>query len=124
MLPGCKPSLAVYKLPGCDGETVMQGLDSLAERLREYKAAGCVFAKWRSPLDIDVAAGKPSQLAIECNMRDQARDAGFFTELVRATFGKLVYSAAAEDSCLIFKQRLQVSMASSISTEREVKTLI
>jgi len=73
MLPGCKPSLAVYKLPGCDGETVMQGLDSLAERLREYKAAGCVFAKWRSPLDIDVAAGKPSQLAIECNMRDQAR---------------------------------------------------
>jgi fructose-bisphosphate aldolase class I len=73
MLPGCKPSLAVYKLPGCDGETVMQGLDSLAERLREYKAAGCVFAKWRSPLDVDVAAGKPSQLAIECNMRDQAR---------------------------------------------------
>merc|ERR1719161_254350 len=45
----------------------------LAERLREYKAAGCVFAKWRSPLDIDIAAGKPSQLANECNMRDQAR---------------------------------------------------
>jgi len=73
MLPGCKPSLTAYKLPGCDGETVMQGLDMLAERLREYKAAGCVFAKWRSPLDIDIAAGKPSQLAIECNMRDQAR---------------------------------------------------
>ena len=73
ILPGVKPSLQVYKLPGCDGETVMQGLDSLAERLREYKAAGCVFAKWRSPLTIDVAAGKPSQLAIEANMRDQAR---------------------------------------------------
>jgi fructose-bisphosphate aldolase class I len=73
MLPGVKPSLTAYKLPGCDGETVMQGLDNLAERLREYKAAGCVFAKWRSPLDIDIAAGKPSQLAIECNMRDQAR---------------------------------------------------
>lgn len=73
ILPGVKPSLQVYKLPGCDGETVMQGLDSLAERLKKYKAAGCVFAKWRSPLDIDIAAGKPSQLAIECNMRDQAR---------------------------------------------------
>lgn len=73
ILPGVKPSLTVYKLPGCDGETVMQGLDSLAERLREYKAAGCVFAKWRSPLNIDIAAGKPSQLAIDCNMRDQAR---------------------------------------------------
>ena len=32
ILPGVKPSLTVYKLPGCDGETVMQGLDSLAER--------------------------------------------------------------------------------------------
>jgi len=73
ILPGVKPSLQVYKLPGCDGETVMQGLDSLAERLREYKAAGAVFAKWRSPLNVDVAAGKPSQLAIEANMRDQAR---------------------------------------------------
>ena len=73
ILPGVKPSLTVYKLPGCDGETVMQGLDSLAERLREYRAAGVVFAKWRSPLNVDLAAGKPSQLAIEANMRDQAR---------------------------------------------------
>jgi len=73
ILPGVKPSLTVCKLPGTDGETVMQGLDSLAERLRSYKAAGCVFAKWRSPLNIDVAAGKPSQLAVEANMRDQAR---------------------------------------------------
>ena len=24
ILPGVKPSLTVYKLPGCDGETVMQ----------------------------------------------------------------------------------------------------
>ena len=63
----------VYKLPGCDGETVMQGLDSLAERLKSYKAAGCVFAKWRSPLTIDVAAGKPTHLAMEANMVDQAR---------------------------------------------------
>ena len=73
ILPGVKPSLTVFKLPGCDGETVMQGLDSLAERLKEYKKAGCVFAKWRSPLTIDVAKGKPSSLAIEANMRDQAR---------------------------------------------------
>lgn len=73
ILPGVKPSLTVFKLPGCDGETVMQGLDSLAERLQRYKAAGCVFAKWRSPLSVDIAAGKPSQLAIDANMRDQAR---------------------------------------------------
>jgi hypothetical protein len=51
----------------------MQGLDSLAARCAEYKAAGCEFAKWRSPLEIDVAAGQPSDLVIEANMRDLAR---------------------------------------------------
>ena len=61
ILPGVKPSLTVYKLPGCDGEMVMQGLDSLAVRLAEYREAGCVFAKWRSPLTVDVAAGEPAR---------------------------------------------------------------
>ena len=51
----------------------MQGLDSLAVRAAEYRAAGCVFAKWRSPLTIDGASGKPSELAIEANCRDLAR---------------------------------------------------
>jgi fructose-bisphosphate aldolase class I len=73
ILCGVKPSLTVYTLPGTGGETVMQGLDSLAERMRGYKAAGCSFAKWRSPLTVDVAAGKPSGLAIESNCRDLAR---------------------------------------------------
>ena len=45
----------------------MQGLDGLAGRCRGYRAAGCRFAKWRSPLTIDVAAGTPSALAIETN---------------------------------------------------------
>ena len=42
-------------------------------RDRRYYAAGCRFAKWRSPLTIDVAAGTPSALAIETNCRDLAR---------------------------------------------------
>ena len=33
----------------------------------------CVFAKWRSPLNVDIAASKPSQLAIGANMRDHRR---------------------------------------------------
>ena len=73
IVPGVKPHLKVYKLPGQDGATVMQGLDSLAMRCQEYKKAGCEFAKWRSPLEIDVAAGQPSDLVIEANMRDLAR---------------------------------------------------
>mmetsp|Transcript_32458 Transcript_32458/g.52585 ORF Transcript_32458/g.52585 Transcript_32458/m.52585 type:complete len:425 (-) Transcript_32458:226-1500(-) len=71
VMPGVKPHLKVYTLPGTGGETVMQGLDSLADRLREYKAAGAVFAKWRSPLVI--GEGQPSDLAIQANMNDLAR---------------------------------------------------
>lgn len=71
ILPGVKPHLKVYELPGTGGETVMQGLDSLADRLRDYKDGGAVFAKWRSPLQITSTA--PSDFVIEANMRDLAR---------------------------------------------------
>ncbi len=71
--PGVKPHLKVYALPGQNGATVMQGLDSLAARCKEYKAAGCKFAKWRSPIEIDLATGQPSDLTIETNMQDLAR---------------------------------------------------
>ena len=50
-----------------------QGLDSLAARLAEYKKAGAVFAKWRSPMAIDETTGQPSDLTIEVNMQDLAR---------------------------------------------------
>lgn len=50
----------------------MQGLDSLAMRCKEYYAAGCRFAKWRSPLVIG-ADGDISALAIQTNMDDLAR---------------------------------------------------
>lgn len=73
IVPGVKPHLKVYALPGCKpGETVMQGLDSLAVRCKEYYAAGCRFAKWRSPLVIG-ADGDISALAIQTNMDDLAR---------------------------------------------------
>lgn len=51
----------------------MQGLDSLAVRCKEYYAAGARFAKWRSPLEIDVSKGCPTNLAIKANMNDLAR---------------------------------------------------
>jgi len=71
IIPGVKPHLKVYELPGRGGETVMQGLDSLAARCKEYKAQGAEFAKWRSPLEI--TENGPSDLAIESNMQDLAR---------------------------------------------------
>eukprot|EP00929_Paragymnodinium_shiwhaense_P000848 TRINITY_DN101053_c0_g1_i1.p1 TRINITY_DN101053_c0_g1~~TRINITY_DN101053_c0_g1_i1.p1 ORF type:complete len:489 (-),score=104.45 TRINITY_DN101053_c0_g1_i1:101-1483(-) len=71
IVPGVKPHLKIYTLPGTDGETVMQGLDSLNVRCQEYKAAGAQFAKWRSP--IVITANAPSDWVIEANMRDLAR---------------------------------------------------
>mmetsp|Transcript_27388 Transcript_27388/g.54698 ORF Transcript_27388/g.54698 Transcript_27388/m.54698 type:complete len:396 (-) Transcript_27388:57-1244(-) len=73
ILPGVKPHLKIYTLPGTNGDTVMQGLDSLAARCKEYVAAGAVFAKWRSPLVIDVSKGCPTDIAIRANMHDLAR---------------------------------------------------
>lgn len=73
IIPGVKPHLKVYTLPGTGGDTVMQGLDSLASRLNEYFKAGARFTKWRAPFDIDVSTGRPTRFAIEANMRDLAR---------------------------------------------------
>jgi len=65
IVPGTKPHLKTYTLPGTGGDTVMQGLDSLAARLAQYYAQGARFTKWRAPLEIDVANGRPTRLAIE-----------------------------------------------------------
>ena len=73
IVPGVKPHLKVYTLPGTNGDTVMQGLDSLAVRCKEYYDAGARFAKWRSPLVIDMEKGCPTDLAIRANMHDLAR---------------------------------------------------
>jgi len=55
------------------GDTVMQGLDSLAVRAKEYYNAGARFAKWRSPFTVDMAQGRPTDVAIAANMTDLAR---------------------------------------------------
>ena len=71
IVPGVKPHLKVYVLPGTGGETVMQGLDFLGDRCRKFFQAGARFAKWRSP--IVISEGRPTELTIQSNMRDLAR---------------------------------------------------
>ena len=73
IVPGVKPHLKVYTLPGTGGDTVMQGLDSLAQRCAKYYSEGARFAKWRSPLTIDTRTGRPTDLAVRANMSDLAR---------------------------------------------------
>jgi len=73
IIPGIKPHLKIYTLPGTNGDTVMQGLDSLAVRCKEYYEGGARFAKWRSPLVINIEKGCPTDRAIKANMHDLAR---------------------------------------------------
>ena len=73
IVPGVKHHLKVYTLPGTGGDCVMQGLDSLASRLKVYYQHGARFAKWRAPFEVDVASGRPTKLAIQANMQDLAR---------------------------------------------------
>src|ERR1022692_477348 len=71
MLPGIKADAGTRPLPGTAGETVTEGLDGLADRLRLYAEAGAVFAKWRAVFRI--GAGSPSAIAVRANAQALAR---------------------------------------------------
>jgi len=51
--------------PRCPGEKVTIGLEGLPERLREYRAMGATFAKWRGVYKID--GEFPSQMVLIAN---------------------------------------------------------
>ena len=51
-VPGIKVDEGVKDLDGCPGETVTQGLDGLADRLKGYYEEGARFAKWRAVITI------------------------------------------------------------------------
>ncbi|MFO0992933.1 MAG: class I fructose-bisphosphate aldolase [Hyphomicrobiales bacterium] len=70
-LPGIKVDKGPKPLPFTDGETVTEGLDGLAARVKEYYGLGARFAKWRAV--IDIGGGKPSYNAIHANAQALAR---------------------------------------------------
>jgi fructose-bisphosphate aldolase class I len=71
VIPGIKVDLGVVPLQGSEEETTTQGLDKLTDRCKEYKKAGCRFAKWRCVLKIK--DNLPSQLSILENANVLAR---------------------------------------------------
>ena len=77
-VPGIKVDEGAKPLPGFPGEQVTHGLDGLAERLRDYRARGARFAKWRAV--IDIAAGVPSYGALLANAQALARYAALCQE--------------------------------------------
>ena len=73
-VPGIKVDKGAVDLPGFPGEKITEGLDGLAQRLKEYHDLGARFAKWRAV--IDIADGIPTWGAVKANAQALARYAG------------------------------------------------
>lgn len=71
IMAGAKVDRNEVDLEGTFGENTSQGLDDLLKRAKAYKAAGCKFAKFRSPLRI--TEHEPSALCVQETAYVQAR---------------------------------------------------
>ncbi len=71
IVPGIKVDKGTIHLALSSGDMITQGLDGLAERLRNYKQQGARFAKWREVYAIDKHV--PSLQGIEANAEMLAR---------------------------------------------------
>jgi fructose-bisphosphate aldolase, class I len=77
-LPGIKVDAGAKPLPFCPGETITEGLDGLAGRIKEYVGLGAKFAKWRAV--IDIGKNMPSYNCINGNAQALARYAALCVE--------------------------------------------
>jgi fructose-bisphosphate aldolase, class I len=77
-LPGIKVDTGAKPLPFCPGERVTEGLDGLADRIREYVELGAKFAKWRAV--IEIGPNMPSYNCINANAHALARYAALCVE--------------------------------------------
>jgi fructose-bisphosphate aldolase, class I len=71
LLTGIRADAGARPLPGAPGETVTEGLDGLAPRLREYAGLGAAFARWRAVFTI--GPGTPSPAALRANAQALGR---------------------------------------------------
>jgi fructose-bisphosphate aldolase class I len=77
-IPGIKVDQGAKPLPNYPGETITEGLDGLAGRLKEYYDLGARFAKWRAV--IDIADGIPTSYAVKANAHALGRYAALCQE--------------------------------------------
>lgn len=71
IVPGIKVDKGLVDLDNFTGETITEGLDGLAERLKEYYDLGARFAKWRAAFPISDTT--PTQGAMHANLHTMAR---------------------------------------------------
>ena len=77
-IPGIKVDAGAKPMALFPGETITEGLDGLAGRLKEYYDLGARFAKWRAV--IDIGAGIPTPGAVAANAHALARYAALCQE--------------------------------------------
>jgi fructose-bisphosphate aldolase, class I len=74
MMTGVRADVGARPLAGTQGETITEGLDGLAHRLRESAGLGARFALWRAV--VRIGPGSPSSLAIRANAHALGRFTG------------------------------------------------
>jgi fructose-bisphosphate aldolase class I len=77
-IPGIKVDAGATNMSNAPGEKITEGLDGLRGRLKEYKAMGARFAKWRAV--ITIGDGIPSFLCLRSNAEALARYAALCQE--------------------------------------------
>jgi fructose-bisphosphate aldolase, class I len=78
MIPGIKVDAGAKPLAGSEAETVTEGLDGLRERLKDFRAMGARFAKWRAV--IQVTDRLPSRTCVTVNAHALGRYAALCQE--------------------------------------------
>lgn len=78
VMPGIKVDTGAKDLAGAPGEKVTEGLDSLRDRLAEYRDLGARFTKWRAP--VAIGPGLPSRYCIDVSAHALARFAALSQE--------------------------------------------
>jgi len=71
IVPGIKVDAGAHDMALHPGEKVTEGLDKLAERMKEYFGMGARFAKWRAV--ITIGDGIPTQACLDANAHALAR---------------------------------------------------
>jgi len=71
IIPGIKVDAGAQDMALHAGEKVTEGLDKLAERMKEYFGMGARFAKWRAV--ITIGEGIPTQACLDANAHALAR---------------------------------------------------
>ena len=119
IIPGIKVDLGTTDMAAFPGEKVTEGLDGLRSRLRRYRAAGLLFAKWRAV--IAIGDGLPTDCCIHANMHALARYAALCQEAEVVPIVEpevLMEGNHTLKQCLVITEKVQHSLFDQLYMQR------